>query len=83
MSLSEIVSVNNKKISCDGSKIIEGNNQLFIAGHPRIYLDMGTKDSITCPYCGRHFTEKKRIVLLALQTHLTFINQIIKTQIND
>ena len=37
--------VNIKKVSCDG-----GNDDL---GHPKIYLDMGIKNEIMCPYCSK------------------------------
>lgn len=34
-------------VACDG-----GGGAL---GHPRVYLNMGEKHSIDCPYCGRHY----------------------------
>lgn len=46
----EIVYVNSKKVSCDGSK--------GAAGHPLVYLDMGKNDFVVCPYCSKYFTTK-------------------------
>ena len=43
----EIVEVNKPKVVCEG----EGG----ALGHPRIYLNMGDKQEIDCPYCGRRF----------------------------
>tara|TARA_B100001029_G_scaffold165579_1_gene157323 strand:+ start:310 stop:492 length:183 start_codon:yes stop_codon:yes gene_type:complete len=42
---SQIVSSSN--VICDG-----GGGAL---GHPRIYLDMGNKKKIICPYCSKAF----------------------------
>lgn len=47
----EIVFVDSKKVSCDGTK--------GISSHPLVYLNMGNKDNITCPYCSKFFTTKK------------------------
>ncbi len=52
----EIIHVSSKKVSCNGSK--EGQNSVF--GHPVSYLNMGTSDNVTCPYCGRNFKLKKK-----------------------
>ena len=43
----EVVDVKTKIIACDGNgtKI----------GHPRVFLNMGEKSYIDCPYCGRRF----------------------------
>ncbi len=38
------------KVACDG-----GEGAL---GHPRVYLNMGDKTEIDCPYCGRHYILK-------------------------
>lgn len=40
-----------KKVICNG----ESQN----TGHPKIYLNMGEKNEITCPYCGSKFMLKK------------------------
>ncbi|MEE3047744.1 MAG: zinc-finger domain-containing protein, partial [Pseudomonadota bacterium] len=29
-------------------------------GHPRVFLHMGEDDSVTCPYCSRHFVLRKQ-----------------------
>ena len=39
--------VKSKKVSCNG-----GGGAL---GHPKIYLDMGKENQITCPYCSKIF----------------------------
>lgn len=44
----EIVTINTKTMDCDGTR--DG-----IPGHPRIFLDMGEKTEIACPYCGKTF----------------------------
>ncbi len=43
----ETINVDSKTIACDG-----GVGQL---GHPRVYLNMGKKNHIECPYCGKSF----------------------------
>ena len=35
------------KVTCDG-----GGGAL---GHPKVYLEMGADDEVTCGYCGRRF----------------------------
>jgi uncharacterized Zn-finger protein len=47
--------VNTKKVSCDGSKSLKSP----LEGHPLVYLEMGEKNNVTCPYCGKFFTLKK------------------------
>jgi len=47
----ETVTVETTTPHCDGN---EG-----ALGHPRIYLNMGEKHSIDCPYCGKHFVLKE------------------------
>lgn len=51
----EIALVGNKKISC------EGNGKAKGLGHPRIFLNMGEKLEIDCPYCGKHFEFSEKI----------------------
>ena len=46
----ETIEVEDKVVACDG-----GNGPL---GHPRVYLNMGDKSAIDCPYCGRHYVLK-------------------------
>jgi|LauGreSBDMM110SN_4_FD.fasta_scaffold43346_2 uncharacterized Zn-finger protein len=68
----EILHVNSKKVSCQG----ERSGGVAISGHPLIYLDMGKKDHVTCPYCSKYFTINKK----------TGVNSVmigIKTQIKD
>lgn len=43
----EIIEVDSREIDCDG-----GAGAL---GHPRVFLNMGDKKQIDCPYCGRQF----------------------------
>jgi len=43
----EIINVDKTSAVCDG-----GGGAL---GHPKIYLEMGSKTEIDCPYCGRQF----------------------------
>ena len=44
---SDIELVKSKKVICDG-----GGGTL---GHPRVYLEMGDKNEIVCPYCSKLF----------------------------
>lgn len=43
----EVVVVHEHRIACDG---LGG-----ALGHPRVYLEMGGKPSVDCPYCGRRY----------------------------
>ena len=43
----ETIETDATSVSCDG-----GGGAL---GHPKIYLNMGAKTSVDCPYCGRRF----------------------------
>lgn len=43
----ETITVDSRVVGCDG-----GGGAL---GHPLVYLNMGDKDAIFCPYCSRHF----------------------------
>jgi len=40
----ETIEVDETRIACDG-----GDGAL---GHPRVWLDMGGKGVVECPYCG-------------------------------
>jgi uncharacterized Zn-finger protein len=42
----EKIMVNSRVVGCDGGGAL---------GHPIVYLNMGDKDEIVCPYCSRHF----------------------------
>ncbi len=48
----ETLYVNTKKVACDGLR--EG--QSVALGHPLVYLNMGQKSSVVCPYCSKNFT---------------------------
>ena len=45
--MTDIVNVKQKKVTCDGESVA--------MGHPKVYLDMGVKTEISCPYCSRKF----------------------------
>lgn len=47
----EVVEVEKPKVSCEGES--------GALGHPRVYLNMGDKREIDCPYCGRRFVLKE------------------------
>ena len=47
----EIVEVENPKVACEGES--------GALGHPRVFLNMGDKREIDCPYCGRRFRLKE------------------------
>ncbi|MEC8851089.1 MAG: zinc-finger domain-containing protein, partial [Pseudomonadota bacterium] len=49
--VTEIIEVDKTNVACDG-----GGGPL---GHPRVFLHMGEDDSVTCPYCSRHFVLRK------------------------
>ena len=42
----ETIEANSRELACDGGGAL---------GHPRVFLNMGEKTEIDCPYCGRHF----------------------------
>lgn len=46
----EIVEVENPKVACEGESAA--------LGHPRVFLNMGEKSEIDCPYCGKRFKLK-------------------------
>lgn len=43
----EIIETDKHRVACDG-----GGGAL---GHPLVYLEMGEKSEVDCPYCGRRF----------------------------
>jgi uncharacterized Zn-finger protein len=45
----ETITVDSPVVACDGGGAL---------GHPRVYLNMGDKTEIDCPYCGRHYILK-------------------------
>ncbi len=46
-----MVFVNSTKVSCEGDK--------NLSSHPLVYLNMGNKDFVICPYCSKYYTTKK------------------------
>ena len=46
----EVIEVDDTRVACDG-----GGGAL---GHPKVYLEMGDKDYVECPYCDRKFVLK-------------------------
>lgn len=46
----EIIAVSARRVACDG-----GGGAL---GHPKVYLEMGERDFVECPYCDRRFVLK-------------------------
>ena len=51
MKPAEEIEVSAREISCDGGG--------GASSHPRIFLNMGDKEFIDCPYCGRRFVLKE------------------------
>jgi uncharacterized Zn-finger protein len=49
----EVLHVNSKKVACEGFK--------GASSHPLVYLNMGQKDHVICPYCSKYFTISKEI----------------------
>lgn len=47
----ETIQVEEKVVACDG-----GGGAL---GHPRVYLNMGDKTRVECPYCSRTYVLKE------------------------
>lgn len=41
----------SKEVVCDGGAAEYGAS----LGHPKVYLNMGSKDKIACNYCGQTF----------------------------
>ncbi|MBO0332600.1 zinc-finger domain-containing protein [Sneathiella sp. CAU 1612] len=46
----ETIEVDSPKVACDGGK--------GPLGHPRVYLNMGDKGQVECPYCSRVYVLK-------------------------
>jgi uncharacterized Zn-finger protein len=47
----EVIEVDETRVACDG-----GGGAL---GHPRVYLEMGERNFVECPYCDRRFVLRK------------------------
>lgn len=46
----EVIEVASTQVACDG-----GGGAL---GHPRVFLNMGAKGYVECPYCDRKYVLK-------------------------
>ena len=46
----ETIEVDSPKVACDGGK--------GPLGHPRVFLNMGDKGAVECPYCSRSYVLK-------------------------
>ncbi|WP_340148740.1 zinc-finger domain-containing protein [uncultured Sneathiella sp.] len=46
----ETIEVDSPKVACDGGK--------GPLGHPRVFLNMGDKGAVECPYCSRNYVLK-------------------------
>lgn len=57
--VTEVLHVTSKKVFCDGGKLD--------MGHPRVYLNMGDKDYVTCPYCSKIFTTNQNIDVTSIK----------------
>lgn len=53
LDIPETSEVTSYSISCDGSKGVDK-----ALGHPLVYLKIGDKGFIECPYCDHRFTIK-------------------------
>ncbi len=47
----ETVYVADRRVACDGGGPL---------GHPRVFLEMGPKNRVECPYCDRLFVFRAR-----------------------
>jgi len=52
MGPAEIIKTSEHRVRCDG-----GGGAL---GHPAVYLEMGNKPEVDCPYCGRRFQREAK-----------------------
>ena len=46
----ETITVETETVGCDGGDL---------AGHPMVYLNLGERGQVDCPYCGRRFIRAK------------------------
>jgi len=44
----ETIYVKERVVACDGGKL----------GHPRVFLNLGPKGEVECPYCSRRYVLK-------------------------
>lgn len=47
----KIIITSSTEVVCDGGAAENG----AASGHPKVYLNMGSKGSIACNYCGQIF----------------------------
>lgn len=43
----EVLTVHSRRVSCDGDQ--------GALGHPRIWLEIDSRDYVDCPYCDRRY----------------------------
>jgi len=43
----DAIPTNDKRVACNG-----GGGPL---GHPQVWLNLGSDNAVTCPYCSRHY----------------------------
>lgn len=55
------IEIETRETSCDG-----GGGAL---GHPRVYLTLGPRNDVYCPYCSRRFALKAEAVKSAAAAH--------------
>lgn len=53
--LSSVNPIHDVRLVTTSSVKCDGNEEGGLAGHPLVYLNMGEKDSVVCPYCSRQF----------------------------
>ena len=53
----EILETESRTVACDG-----GGGGL---GHPKVFLQIGNRNEIECPYCGRIYKYRKKVPLYA------------------
>ena len=52
----ETIEVESKRVGCDGGGTL---------GHPLVYLEMGEKTQVVCPYCSRTYRLKEGAAVAA------------------
>ncbi|MDP1974734.1 MAG: zinc-finger domain-containing protein [Alphaproteobacteria bacterium] len=58
----ETIQTKTKKVYCDGNPK-NGDKSMHnkSLGHPRVFLNMGEKDHIDCPYCSRRYQHNETL----------------------
>lgn len=56
----EVITVESKRVSCDGASAIRGgeNYRPAALGHPKVYLEIDEHGYVDCGYCDRRFVLK-------------------------